>query len=101
MTKQLAVQITEWHKDDLNGAGIAEVPIPVPQTGEALVRILLRPVNPTDLVTLHGARAATIGLPAIPGSEGTARLVGLVFFGLQPACCCVSSGSQYMDAILK
>ncbi|KAK9841202.1 hypothetical protein WJX74_001835 [Apatococcus lobatus] len=70
MSKQLAIQVTEWRQDSLDGAAVTEVPIPEPQAGEALVRILLRPVNPTDLVTLHGARAATIKLPTIPGSEG-------------------------------
>ncbi len=73
MPTQTAIQVTQWRSDDLDGAAISQVPIPEPKEGEALVRILLRPVNPTDLVTLHGARAATIQLPTTPGSEGDSR----------------------------
>lgn len=101
MSKQLAIKITEWHKDDLEGAAVAEVPVPVPQAGEALVRITLRPVNPTDLVTLHGARAATIKLPAIPGSEGIVKLVRLVCFGrLVLAWVCMSSLTLHVSSSL-
>ena len=67
---QTAVQVTSWVKDSLDGASLAKVAIPEPSDGEALLRIILRPVNPTDLISLHGGRANLLTLPWTPGSEG-------------------------------
>lgn len=45
-----------------------------PEPGEVLVRMLARPVNPSDLIPITGAYSHRISLPAIPGYEG----VGIV-----------------------
>src|SRR5690606_6258824 len=41
---------------------------------EVLVRMLTRPINPSDLIPISGAYAHRISLPTIPGYEG----VGIV-----------------------
>ncbi|MBM7583528.1 NADPH:quinone reductase-like Zn-dependent oxidoreductase [Bacillus pakistanensis] len=41
-----------------------------PQSGEVLVRMITRPINPSDLIPIHGAYSHRISLPAIPGYEG-------------------------------
>ncbi|MED4727144.1 zinc-dependent alcohol dehydrogenase family protein [Aneurinibacillus migulanus] len=45
-----------------------------PGTGEVLVRMIARPINPSDLIPIKGAYSHRIGLPTIPGYEG----VGIV-----------------------
>lgn len=67
MSTQSGVQVAEYRKD-LEGAVLKELPIPEPGLGQALVRLLLRPVNPVDLELLHGAR--DVKLPYVSGFEG-------------------------------
>lgn len=81
MSKQLAIRVSEWRKDDLEGVAVTEVPIPETKAGEALVRLTLRPVNPVDLEILHGGLAAMMQLPAVPGSEGALKRIQLVSAG--------------------
>ncbi|MED1565562.1 zinc-dependent alcohol dehydrogenase family protein [Bacillus paramycoides] len=45
-----------------------------PKDNEVLVRMLVRPINPSDLIPITGAYAHRISLPDIPGYEG----VGIV-----------------------
>lgn len=45
-----------------------------PSDNEVLVRMLARPINPSDLIPIRGAYAHRISLPHIPGYEG----VGIV-----------------------
>lgn len=45
-----------------------------PERGEVLVRMLARPINPSDLIPIRGAYSHRIALPSIPGYEG----VGIV-----------------------
>nr|WP_263323146.1 zinc-dependent alcohol dehydrogenase family protein [Neobacillus sp. Marseille-Q6967] len=45
-----------------------------PKDNEVLVRILARPINPSDLIPIRGAYSHRISLPNIPGYEG----VGIV-----------------------
>jgi NADPH:quinone reductase-like Zn-dependent oxidoreductase len=45
-----------------------------PQDNEVLVRMLARPINPSDLIPIRGAYSHRISLPNIPGYEG----VGIV-----------------------
>ena len=45
-----------------------------PFEGEALVRMITRPINPSDLLPIRGAYSHRIPLPSIPGYEG----VGIV-----------------------
>ena len=48
---------------------------------EVLVRMLVRPINPSDLIPITGAYAHRIPLPNIPGYEGVGIVedVGLLF----------------------
>ncbi|PDY44350.1 zinc-dependent alcohol dehydrogenase family protein [Bacillus pseudomycoides] len=48
--------------------------IETPQNKEILVRMLARPINPSDLIPIRGTYAHRISLPDIPGYEG----VGIV-----------------------
>ncbi len=43
--------------------------------GEALVEVLVTPVNPSDLMTLQGLYGVLPKLPAVPGNEGVGRVV--------------------------
>lgn len=45
-----------------------------PKEDEVLVRMLARPINPSDLIPIRGAYSQRIALPVIPGYEG----VGIV-----------------------
>ncbi|ATO47762.1 zinc-dependent alcohol dehydrogenase family protein [Brevibacillus laterosporus] len=45
-----------------------------PMNGEILVRMVARPINPSDLIPIRGAYSHRISLPTIPGYEG----VGIV-----------------------
>ncbi|MEW5297939.1 MAG: hypothetical protein WDW38_003768 [Sanguina aurantia] len=58
---------------------ISSVPVPKPGPGEALVRLTLRPVNPSDLFSVGGVypgfKPAT--MPAIPGLEGMGTVAAL------------------------
>ncbi|WP_042352673.1 zinc-dependent alcohol dehydrogenase family protein [Bacillus massiliigorillae] len=45
-----------------------------PKSNEVLVRMLARPINPSDLIPVRGSYAHRISLPNIPGYEG----VGIV-----------------------
>ena len=53
---------------------LAEIPTPPLAPGEALVRILLSPINPSDLHMVRGRYGYQPALPASPGAEG----VGIV-----------------------
>lgn len=41
-----------------------------PQAQEIIVRMLARPINPSDLIPIWGKYAHRISLPTIPGYEG-------------------------------
>src|SRR5690625_868147 len=45
-----------------------------PQEHEVIVRMLARPINPSDLIPIRGSYSHRISLPNIPGYEG----VGMV-----------------------
>ncbi|MFM8274763.1 MAG: zinc-dependent alcohol dehydrogenase family protein [Gemmata sp.] len=47
-----------------------DVPAPEPKRGEVLVRMLASPVNPSDLMFVHGKYGLKPSLPATPGFEG-------------------------------
>ena len=53
---------------------LAEIPTPPLAPGEALVRVLLSPINPSDLHMVRGRYGYQPELPASPGAEG----VGIV-----------------------
>ena len=72
MSTQHAIQVKEFKKDSLDGVTLTELPSPKPGPEEALVRLVLRPINPVDLELLHGARPG-VKLPYVPGFEGAHR----------------------------
>lgn len=53
---------------------IEDKSIHLPQSNEILVRMLARPINPSDLIPIRGSYSHRISLPTIPGYEG----VGIV-----------------------
>ena len=53
---------------------LREVAAPLLPTGHVQVRMLLSPVNPSDLMTIRGVYGKRPSLPAVPGYEG----VGIV-----------------------
>lgn len=66
-------QLSAFAKDlnKLDSLTIKTVPIPEPKEGEVLAKILLAPVNPTDVHQLEGVRP--IGhkeFPQVGGTEG-------------------------------
>ena len=54
---------------------VAEIPTPTPGPGQVLVRMAAAPVNPTDLSFLSGRSGRPSALPAVPGQEGSGRVV--------------------------
>ncbi|KAG0563987.1 hypothetical protein KC19_8G073800 [Ceratodon purpureus] len=54
-------------KDPLSTLKLVTKPIPKPAPGQVVVHIILRPVNPTDLITL---RTGAIANGGVAGSEG-------------------------------
>lgn len=49
---------------------LAELPVPEPRAGQALVHLRARPINPSDLMTIRGTYGLRPMLPATPGYEG-------------------------------
>ncbi|MFE5317519.1 zinc-dependent alcohol dehydrogenase family protein [Paenibacillus sp. NPDC056579] len=46
-----------------------------PASGELLVKMTARPINPSDLIPIRGAYSHRIALPAIPGYEGVGEVI--------------------------
>nr|WP_245583097.1 zinc-dependent alcohol dehydrogenase family protein [Paenibacillus daejeonensis] len=54
---------------------VTQAEVPELRSGELLVRMLARPINPSDLIPIRGNYAHRIQLPAIPGYEGVGMVV--------------------------
>jgi len=52
-----------------------EAPPPAPGSGELLVRVHARSINPSDLLTIRGTYAKHTALPCIPGWEGVGTVI--------------------------
>lgn len=50
---------------------LVDLPRPIPGPGQVRVRVQASPVDPADLLVLHGLYAVQPPLPATPGMEGT------------------------------
>jgi mitochondrial enoyl-[acyl-carrier protein] reductase / trans-2-enoyl-CoA reductase len=53
------------------------IELQAPTAGQALIEVLAAPINPSDLLMLTGGYGMLPPLPAIGGSEGVGRVVGL------------------------
>ena len=80
-----AVEIKEWGTRDEPATGIAVVerPTPMPGAGEVLVRIFLRPINPSDLFSLAGAGRCQSAAVSICSNTPSLRRYHI------PACSCL------------
>src|SRR5947209_17622246 len=56
---------------------VEDVPQPEPAAGQVLVRLRARPINPSDLLTVHGLYGALPTLPATPGLEGMGEVAAV------------------------
>ena len=56
---------------------VEDVPQPEPAAHQVLVRLRARPINPSDLVTVHGLYGALPQLPATPGLEGMGEVAAV------------------------
>lgn len=78
MGKQLAAVINAYQDDDPS-ASIQVISRDVPtdlKEGEVLVRMMLRPINPSDMFCMRGRYGGfkPKKLPAVPGLEGPTLL---------------------------
>jgi len=55
---------------------LEELEDPIPGSGEVLLQVLFSPVNPSDLHMIRGRYGYQPDLPASPGAEGVAVVVG-------------------------
>lgn len=77
MGKQLAAVISKYN-DENPSASIEVIHKDVPthmQDGEVLVRMMLRPINPSDMFCMRGRYGGFTPkqLPAVPGLEGPSQ----------------------------
>ena len=79
MGKQTAAAITKYNDDDPSASlQIIQKDIPTElQDGEVLVRLKLRPINPSDMFCMRGRYGGFTPdkLPAVPGLEGDPHLL--------------------------
>lgn len=64
-----AVRFQTWG-DPADVLTVADLPTPEPGPGQVLVRMRVRPINPSDLFTIRGTYGIKPSLPATPGLEG-------------------------------
>lgn len=109
--QQTQVQVTKFSRlPKLDGLEVIKGDIPEPKDGEVLCRIILRPVNPTDVHAIQGLRP--IGphhTPHIAGCEG--KLVSCrrsAWFGWRQTLClqtvclhCICSWSTLFVGVAK
>lgn len=64
-----AVRVSEYVSDNpVDGLEIVDTDIPAAGSGQVLVRVMLRSVNPADVMKVAGH--FKVELPAVPGLEG-------------------------------
>ena len=70
-------QYTERGADPQASIEAVEFTLPELGTGQALVRVLAAPINPSDVLTLTGLYGLLPPLPAVGGNEGVGKVVAL------------------------
>ena len=63
-----------WHTGSLDNLQGAELPMPVPKTGEVLVQVLAAAINPRDAKNVLGKMPET-KTPRVPGRDFAGRVV--------------------------
>ncbi|KAK9829079.1 hypothetical protein WJX72_003772 [[Myrmecia] bisecta] len=72
---QTAIEIVEWDTKGFSGLRLRkDKPVPEPKQGEVLVRVYMRPIDPTDIFSIQKVYPINPQLPAVPGSEGVAKV---------------------------
>jgi len=74
MTERIALQYNA-HGQPLEVLQAVTTPVPEPQKGEVLIRLLAAAVNPSDIGQLLGKYGKQPPLPAVAGREGVAEIV--------------------------
>jgi NADPH2:quinone reductase len=54
---------------------LTKMPVPKPGPGQLLVRVTAAPINPADLMFVRGLYGVKKALPAVPGFEGSGKVV--------------------------
>ena len=54
---------------------VEEIPIPIPQKDEVLIKIEATPCNPSDIAFMQGGYNIVKTLPSVPGFEGAGTVV--------------------------
>ena len=62
--------LLERHGEPSEVLHVRDVPAPTPGRNEVRMRMLLSPINPSDLLVVRGAYGTLPSLPATPGFEG-------------------------------
>jgi NADPH:quinone reductase-like Zn-dependent oxidoreductase len=80
MGKQLAARVTSLDKskieDGYKNIEVQEIDVPEPNEGQALIKMILRPINPTDLLSSSGAYPGIADrIPFVQGIEGFGTIV--------------------------
>ncbi len=65
----------QTYDQPLEALKVVEKPLPLPGPGQILVRMHAAPVNPSDLMFLHGKYGVQKPLPVVPGWEGSGVVV--------------------------
>lgn len=80
MGKQLAARVTSLDKSKIENGykniEVQKIDVPEPKEGQALVKMTLRPINPTDLLSSSGAYPGIADrIPFAQGIEGVGTVV--------------------------
>ncbi|CAG9311055.1 unnamed protein product [Blepharisma stoltei] len=60
---------------DISSIKIQEVPIPIPNKGQVLIKVEAAPIHPMDLAFIYGSHPIIKALPAVPGFEGSGTVI--------------------------
>eukprot|EP00301_Raphidiophrys_heterophryoidea_P016070 c2525_g1_i1.p1 GENE.c2525_g1_i1~~c2525_g1_i1.p1 ORF type:complete len:361 (-),score=95.97 c2525_g1_i1:316-1398(-) len=75
---KLVKHVKDFKQEDLASCfEVQEVDVPVPKSGEVLVKVECSPINPSNLSALQGTydNSSSVTLPARTGSEGSGTVV--------------------------